>query len=110
MHRSTKIHPADAEAMAAAYRAGTSADRLAAQCGTTPATVARVLHGAGIDTFPKRIPDSTIDRICHLYESGLSGLAVARQLDMPKSSVMNVLRRRGVKMRSELRGGAKQDA
>jgi lambda repressor-like predicted transcriptional regulator len=107
--RTIKLRPSDVAAMVTAHRAGTSVNQLAARYRVTPTTAAKALRAAGIDTSPRRISAARADRICRLYESGLSVQFIARQLSMPKSSVLNVLRRREVKMRSELRGGAKRD-
>lgn len=98
----------DLDAIRAEYAAGATIPKLARTHGAATATIRRNLIAAGVTLRDdrktssggqNRIPDDVAARIVAAYATARSASDVARDLDMPASTVNHVLHREGIPVR-----------
>jgi hypothetical protein len=82
-----------------AYRAGDSVYGLADRFGIARQTVSAVLERHGVARRYRILTPQDVDAAVRLYESGLSLVAVGERLGANASTVLNTLRKTGVRMR-----------
>ena len=81
------------------YRAGNAVNQLAREFGISRQTIAAILDRHGIEHRQQRLSTDEIAEASRLYESGWSLARVGNHLDVNASTVLNVLRRIGAKIR-----------
>jgi DNA-directed RNA polymerase specialized sigma24 family protein len=105
--RQRRLLADEAEALVAAYDAGTSINELAATYGIHRTTVVDHLDRAGVSRRPTPLAEVDIDALVQLYAQGWSLAKIARQFGVQPTSVYYRLVRAGVAMRP--RNGWKRD-
>ena len=89
--------------LVAAYRAGTSTNRLCERYELSKGGVLKLLREAGVEMRRQGLSDEQIELAVRLYSEGRSLAAIGDQLGKAKSSVRETLIARGVMMRPSTR-------
>ena len=97
--RQRRLTEAQVAEMRTKYQAGATVYELAAEFGCHRATVASRLERAGISMRLQSPLPEVVDEIVRLYESGLSLAKVGVQTGYGSSTVLNLLRKRGIQTR-----------
>lgn len=95
-----RLDPHQANALAAAYRAGHATKELATRFGVHRATVTAVLQRLGVELRQKGLSDEQVVEACRLYPGGWSLAHLGERYGVKDMTVRRYLLLAGVVMRS----------
>jgi len=92
----------DTDHIVQAYRAGRTAEDIAAELGVSANTVLRRLNGAGVEMRPSGTPRVAIDEVdaIAVYDSGVGLKSVAARFGVSDTALRSIFQNRGVHLRN----------
>jgi len=94
------LDPAEIDALAEAYIAGTSIKDLADQFEIDRSTILKHLKVLDIPRRHPALDPDQCDEVCRLYEGGLNSTEIGQIFDVSPDTVLRTLRRAKVRIRS----------
>jgi DNA-binding transcriptional regulator LsrR (DeoR family) len=94
-----RLDPHQANALAAAYRAGNVTKELATRFGIHRTTVTAVLQRLGVEQRQKGLSDEQVAEACRLYPEGWSLARLSERYDVTDMTVRRYLLLAGIVMR-----------
>jgi lambda repressor-like predicted transcriptional regulator len=94
-----RLDPHQANALAAAYRAGNATKELATRFGIHRTTVTAVLQRLGVEQRQKGLSDEQVAEACRLYPEGWSLARLSERYDVTDMTVRRYLLLAGIVMR-----------
>jgi DNA-binding transcriptional ArsR family regulator len=104
-----QLRSSEIDALALAYRSGSTVYELAAQFGIHRSTVGQHLRACGVDTTPPGISLDDVPTVVRLYQEGWSLAKLSEKFDTTDNTVSRRLRAAGVVMRRPWERGGQEE-